>query len=70
MTTDEITVPLSIISKLCDNLERDEIRRWDDIGRPKNDGYIHGSHSGYSRALRDVRRLMQYIEFANRACEK
>lgn len=70
MTTDKIIVPLSTIIKICDGLERDEIRRWDDIGRPKNDAYANGSHSGYGHALRDVRRVMQYIEFANRACEK
>lgn len=58
------------IADICNMLEKDETRRWEELGRPKNDGYINGSHSGYCHAMRDVRRWLEDIEFANRACEK
>jgi hypothetical protein len=41
-----------------------EEERWEREGRPKNDGYINGSHSGYNHALRDVRRWIDIIKNA------
>jgi hypothetical protein len=48
--------------KLSMIIEENETERWEQVGRPQNDGYINGSHSGYSHALRDMR---QYIKRAN-----
>ncbi len=36
--------------------------RWEKFGRPKNDSYINGSHSGYVHALQDLLNLIDRIE--------
>jgi hypothetical protein len=50
--------------KLTIMIGLNEEERWEREGRPKNDGYINGSHSGYSHALRDVRHWIDIIKNA------
>ena len=61
------SVPIEDIKKLCEMLRMRETDRWEEVGRPKNDGYINGSHSGYGHALRDVQQWLGYIETAMKA---
>ena len=51
--------------KLSMMIEENETERWESVGRPKNDGYINGSHSGYGHALRDMRQWIDRIKQAN-----
>ncbi len=51
--------------KLSMMIEENETERWESVGRPKNDGYINGSHSGYGHALRDMRQWIDRIKMAN-----
>jgi len=51
--------------KLSMMIEENETERWESVGRPKNDGYINGSHSGYRHALRDMRQWIDRIKQAN-----
>jgi hypothetical protein len=51
--------------KLTMMIEKEETERWQSVGRPKNDGYINGSHSGYGHALRDMRQWIDRIKQAN-----
>jgi hypothetical protein len=51
--------------KLTKMIEEDETERWQQLGRPKNDGYINGSHSGYGHALRDMRQWIDNIKRAH-----
>jgi hypothetical protein len=51
--------------KLTTMIEENETERWEQVGRPKNDGYINGSHSGYGHALRDMRQWIDNIKRAN-----
>lgn len=51
--------------KLSMMIEENETERWNNIGRPKNDGYINGSHSGYGHALRDMRQWIDRIKMVN-----
>lgn len=51
--------------KLSTMIETEETERWESVGRPKNDGYINGSHSGYGHALRDMRQWIDRIKMAN-----
>ena len=60
----DYSVPIEDIKKLCEMLRMRETDRWEEVGRPKNDGYINGSHSGYGHALRDVTQWLGYIETA------
>jgi hypothetical protein len=50
--------------KLTTMIETSETERWGSLGRPKNDGYINGSHSGYGHALRDMRQWINDIKKA------
>ena len=50
--------------KLSMMVETNETERWETCGRPKNDGYINGSHSGYCHALRDMRQWIDRIKKA------
>lgn len=50
--------------KLSMMIETNETERWESAGRPKNDGYINGSHSGYGHALRDMRQWIDKIKKA------
>jgi hypothetical protein len=50
--------------KLSMMIETNETERWESCGRPKNDGYINGSHSGYGHALRDMRQWIDQIKKA------
>jgi len=60
----EFSIPIEDVRKLCAMLRHRETDRWEEVGRPKNDGYINGSHSGYGHALRDVEQWLGYIEKA------
>ena len=51
--------------KLSMMIEENETERWERAGRPKNDGWINGSHSGYGHALRDMRQWIDRIKMAN-----
>ena len=50
--------------KLTMMIETNESETWERVGRPKNDGYINGSHSGYGHALRDIRQWIDQIKQA------
>ena len=56
---------LTEMIKLSMMIEEEETERWNRAGRPKNDGYINGSHSGYGHALRDMRQWIDRIKMAN-----
>ena len=51
--------------KLTMIIAENETERWEQCGRPQNDGYINGSHSGYGHALRDMRQWIDRIKQAN-----
>ena len=51
--------------KLTMIIAENETERWEQCGRPQNDGYINGSHSGYGHALRDMRLWIDRIKKAN-----
>ena len=53
------------VEAICDLLEQAETETWQNVGRPKNDGYINGSHSGYGHALKDMRKWMKDIRWGN-----
>ena len=55
---------LDEIIKLSMMLDTNETERWENIGRPKNDGHINCSHSGYIHAMRDLRQWIDRIKFA------
>ena len=55
---------LTEMVKLSMMIETNETERWESCGRPKNDGYINGSHSGYGHALRDMRQWIDRIKKA------
>jgi len=61
---DERNQTLDEVVKLSEMIESNETERWESMGRPKNDGYINGSHSGYGHALRDMRRWIDKIKKA------
>jgi hypothetical protein len=52
---------LGEITKLTMMLDTNETELWERAGRPKNDGYINGAHSGYGHATRDVRQWVDRI---------
>ena len=56
---------LDEVIRLSMMLETNETERWEASGRPKNDGYINGSHSGYGHALQDMRRRIDRIKLAD-----
>lgn len=57
---------LNEMIKLSEMIEGEETEKWEDVGRPQNDGYINGSHSGYSHATRDFRKWIDTIKIAMR----
>ncbi len=61
-----MNVPIEDVEKLCEMLKLRETERWEDVGRPQNDSYINGSHSGYGHALRDVKQWLGYIKIASK----
>jgi len=63
---DERREVLDEIIKLSTMLDKDETEKWESFGRPKNDGYINGSHSGYLHATRDIRSWIERIKWAER----
>ena len=50
------------VKKYCDVEIESETDKWNKLGRPKNDGYINGSHSGHTRGLQNLKRLIERIE--------
>jgi hypothetical protein len=50
------------VKQYCDVEIESETERWEDLGRPKNEGYINGSHSGHTHALRDLKSLIERLE--------
>lgn len=63
---DERREVLDEIIKLSTMLDIDETEKWESFGRPKNDGYINGAHSGYLHAIRDIRHWIEQIKWAER----
>ena len=66
--------PISQVDQQADRMEKElkrmmieeeETELWNRAGRPKNDGYINGSHSGYGHALRDMRQWIDRIKMAS-----
>lgn len=55
---------LDEIIKISMMIEENETERWETIGRPKNDGYINGSHSGFGHALRELRHMIDMVKRA------
>lgn len=56
---------LNQVIRMTHMIESDETERWEDSGRPKNDGYINGSHSGYGHAMRDLRSMIEMVKLAD-----
>jgi hypothetical protein len=50
------------IKRYCDMEITAETEQWERSGRPKNDGYTNGTHFGHTRALRDLKHLIERLE--------
>jgi hypothetical protein len=50
------------IKKYCDQEILTETERWERYGRPQNDGYINGAHSGHTHALKHLKELLEMLE--------
>jgi hypothetical protein len=50
------------IKNYCDVEIASETKRWEESGRPKNDGYINGAHSGHTHALEHLKGFIERIE--------
>ena len=50
------------VKKYCDMEIECETERWERSGRPQNDGYINGSHSGHTHALEHLKSLIERME--------
>jgi hypothetical protein len=49
------------IKRYCDSEIKTETERWEKYGRPQNDGYINGSHSGHTHALEHLKELIEML---------
>lgn len=50
------------VKRYCDVEIKSATERWERDGRPKNDSYINGSHSGFVHALQNLKRLVETLE--------
>lgn len=50
------------IKKYCDMEIESETERWENLGRPKNDPYVNGSHAGHTHALQHLKKFIEMLE--------
>ena len=50
------------IKAYCDVEIKSATERWERDGRPKNDAWINGSHSGFTHALQNLKQLIETLE--------
>jgi len=50
------------VKQYCDVEIKSAHERWERDGRPRNDAWINGSHSGFIHALQHLKQLIETIE--------